>query len=433
MKRELKSLLLITVLIFLSATVKLYSQNVAKTQLSISITGIEYDDANFTKLKESIKSNKKVQNVKESFSQNSGRLSLTYAGDAIQLWGEIPAVVKQPFKVTTIESDHIDMQLKNLTGVNTTTVTNANTPSTATASNDDCKNCYWNMCKYDVTKSIGGKLYRGTITEYGTVYYNCDNGIVLQTSLNINAYGSTVIAGTDTILISNGPVGTKWGVINTADKNELLSIMSGADLSTKNVGGYTLIAKNISTEAGGKTYKDVIVVNYKGYSKDPFFGSNFYSSNSYYTKGVGLIRTDTLNFDSDPVAAINKKNDTKTVYSGGSVVKNGIDETLVGLWKYHDAKTNVDSYYKLLADGTFEFYSGSVTEANKSKGINHWKIEEGGYDKNGVAIIDFTWAGGGFTQRDNLAKKNDPVTGKPAITLNTIIMFVSADNKAPWK
>ena len=45
----------------------------------------------------------------------------------------------------------------------------------------------------------------------------------------------------------------------------------------KNVGGYTLIAKNISTEAGGKTYKDVIVVNYKGYSKDPFFGSNFYS------------------------------------------------------------------------------------------------------------------------------------------------------------
>ena len=66
-KRELKSVLLITVLIFLAATVKLYSQNVAKTQLNISIAGIEYDDAGFTKLKESIKSNKKVQDVKESF------------------------------------------------------------------------------------------------------------------------------------------------------------------------------------------------------------------------------------------------------------------------------------------------------------------------------------------------------------------------------
>ena len=436
MKKDPKWLLILAMLIFLPATIKVYAQAGTKTQVIISVAGIEYDDANLIKLKESIKTNKKVQDLKQSFSQNTAKLSLTYSGDATELWDELPAIVKQSFKIITIENTTIDLQLKNSTAGNSNTVpvTNNIVASNRAGNNDDCKNCYWNMCKYDVTKSIGGKLYKGTITEYGTVYYNCDNGIVLQTSLNINAYGSTVIARTDTVLISSGPVGTKWGMINTDNKNELLSMMTGADLSMKNVGGYTLIAKNIHTEAGGKGYKDVIVVNYKGYSRDLFSGSNFYSSNFYYAKGIGLIRTDTLNFDSDPVAAINKANDTKTVYSGGSVVKNGIDETLIGLWKVHDPNTNKDSYYKLNADGTFDYYDGPVSDANKSKGINHWKIEEGGYNKNGVAIIGFAWAtGNGYVYRQNLQKKNDPATGKPAITLNTTTMLVSADNKAPWK
>lgn len=453
MKRDFKWLLTIAALIVLTPALNLSAQSGTKTQVNISVAGIEYDDAGFAKLKESIKNNKKVQDVKQSFSQNTAKISLTYSGDATQLWDELPATVKQPFKITTIESNRIDLQLKNSTASNTNIApaTNTTVATTTSSTDNDCKNCYWNMCSYDVTKSIGGKLYKGTITEYGTVYYNCDNGIVLRTSLNINAYGSTVIAGTDTVLISSGPVGTKWGFVDADNKNGLLSLMAGADMSMKNVGGYTLIAKNITTEAGGKIYKDVIVVNYKGYSRDPFFGSNFYSSNYYYAKGVGLIRSDTLNFDSDPVAAINKHNDLKTVYSGGStpkngananganqeiyasVVRDGIDASLIGLWKYHDPTTNKDSYYKLNADGTFEYYDGSVSEATKSKGINHWKIEEGGYNKNGVAIIDFKWAGGGFTQRDDLAKKNDPATGKPAFTLNTTILFISADNKAPWK
>jgi hypothetical protein len=71
-------------------------------------------------------------------------------------------------------------------------------------------------------------------------------------------------------LISNGPIGTKWGVINVENKNELSGLMAGGDLFMKNVGGITLVAKNISTEAGGETNKDVIAVTYKGYSKDPF-------------------------------------------------------------------------------------------------------------------------------------------------------------------
>jgi hypothetical protein len=435
MKRDIKWLLVFTTLISLPATEKINAQAGTNTQVNISVSGIEYDDASFTKLKESIRNNKKVQDMKPSFSENTAKLSLTYSGDAFILWDELPASVKQPFKITTIENKRIDLQLKNSTNANTNVVpvTNANPVSNTPPNNDDCKNCYWSMCKYDVLKSFGGAIYKGINRDDGTYYYNCDNGIVTQKVVTVNGYGVVIGITTDTLLISSGPIGTKWGVINADNKNELLGLMAGMDLSMRNVGGYTLIAKNLSTEAAGKTYKDVIVVNYKGYSKDPFFGNNFYSSNFYYAKGVGLVRTDTLSFDSDPVAAINKVNDTKTVYRGGSVVKNGIDETLIGLWKYHDPATNKDSYYKLNADGTFEYYDGKVSEATRSKGINHWKIEEGGYNNNGVAIIDFTWAGGGYTQRDNLAKKNDPATGKPAFTLNTTILFVSADNKAPWK
>lgn len=432
MKRDLKWLLILATFIFLSTPIKIFAQTGVKTQLNISVVGIEYDDAAFTKLKLNIKGNKKVQDFKQSFSQNTGTLTLAYAGDATALWDEIPADLKQSFKITTIESSRIELQAKNSAVVNTPPANNNN--SNTSANYDDCKNCYWNICKYDVLKSFGGAIYKGINRDDGTFYYNCDNGIVTQKVVTVNGYGVVVGITTDTLLISSGPIGTKWGVINADNKNELLGLMANMDLSMKNVGGYTLIAKNVSTEAAGKTYKDVVVVNYKGYSKDPFFGSNFYSSNFYYAKGIGLIRTDTLNFDSDPVAAINKTSDTKTVYSGGSVVKNGMDETLIGLWKVYNPTSNRDSYYKFNSDGTFDYYDGPVSDANKSKGINHWKIEEGGYNKNGIAIIDFAWAtGNGYVLRQDLQKKNDPASGKPAITLNTTTILVSADNKAPWK
>src|SRR4030095_16592077 len=207
------------------------------------------------------------------------------------------------------------------------TTTTSNNNNNNNNKDDDCTNCYWNICKYDVLKSFGGAVFKGINRDDGTFYYNCDNGIVIQKVIIVNGYGVTTGIQTDTLLIS-GPVGAKWGAFDFDMKNELLGTMAGLDLSAAGSGAYKLIAKNISSTAEGKSYKDVIVVNYRGYSKDPFFGTNFYSTNLYYAKGVGLIRTDTLNFDSDPVAAINKQNDLKTVYRGGSVVKNGIDETI---------------------------------------------------------------------------------------------------------
>jgi hypothetical protein len=169
------------------------------------------------------------------------------------------------------------------------------------------------------------------------------------------------------------------------------------------------------------------------------------SINAYYIRGDSIAKIQELELNADPQVGVKQyrtdnagstaaTEPTKLPQQGNTVVKNGIDETILGLWKYHDPTTNKDSYYKLNADGTFDFYDGTVSEANKSKGINNWKIEEGGYNKNGVAIIDFAWATGkGYVLRQDLQKKNDPVTGKPAITLNTTTMLISADNKAPWK
>ena len=82
MKRDPKWLLILATFIFLSIPIKVFAQTGAKTQVNISVAGIEYDDANLTKLKESIKANKKAQDVKQSFSQNTAKLSLTYSGDA---------------------------------------------------------------------------------------------------------------------------------------------------------------------------------------------------------------------------------------------------------------------------------------------------------------------------------------------------------------
>jgi hypothetical protein len=143
-----------------------------------------------------------------------------------------------------------------------------------------------------------------------------------------------------------------------------------------------------------------------------------------------LIRTDTLNFYSDPVEAINKNSDKKSVYSAGSVVKNGIDESIVGLWKYHEPKSGKDMYYRFNENGTFDFYYNSVAESNKLQGTNYWKIEGRGYEQNGTAVIDLTWSGGNTTVRYELQKKNDPATHRPALDMQGAIL-VSEDKNNP--
>lgn len=397
-------------------------------QIIIAVQGIDYDDPSFGLLKESIQKNKKVSAFTQSFNEGTATLTLSYLNNAQTLWSEVPQTTKDFFKVRSIEDYKLTLSSKNAATNNSVS---SNSPgNSSNAKDDDCRNCYWDICHYDVVKSFGGKLYKGINFDNGTFYYNCENGIVLQKVMTVNGYGTVTGIQTDTLLITGGPVGTQWGVRDNKSENDLLSAMMGADLSFSNKCAYTLVAKNITTEVEGKKYDDVVVVNFKGVSTDPFFGTSLNSINHYYAKGIGLIRTDTLNFYSNPVEAINKKSDKKSVYSAGSVVKNGIDESIVGLWKYHEPKSGKDMYYRFNENGTFDFYYNSVAESNKLQGTNYWKIEGRGYEQNGTAVIDLTWSGGNTTVRYELQKKNDPATHRPALDMQGAIL-VSEDKNNP--
>lgn len=418
-----------TILLFSFSHFRLCAQ--ALNHITISVSGIEYDDPGFALLKESLQKNKKVSSLKTSYDQQIGMLTFSYQTSVADLWNELPKTTRDFFRVNSMNDSRIDIASRNAADQNAETKPASGGTATGNVNADDCKNCYWDICHYDVVKSFEGKLYKGINKDNGTFYYNCEGGIVVQKVIMVNGYGVTTRIQTDTLLYGNATVGTKWGVYNNSGDNNILGTLSGIDLSYRNGGNYTLIARNITTSTGGKTYTDVIVINSRGYSKTPIFGNSNYSFNNYYAKGAGLIRTDTLNFDSDPFSAINKTSDVNAIYTGNTVIKNGIDPSIVGLWKFRDIKNNKDSYYKFNADGTFDFYSGSVSEANKYQGVNHWKMEEGGY-KYGESVIDLTWSTGkGFVVRYELEKKNDPETKKPALLMQGA-MLVSADNKQPW-
>lgn len=406
----------------LFSIVCLYVSGQTTNQITISVGNIEYSDPSFGLLKESVQKNSKVSSVKQYYNQSTGRLLLTYKGAAQDLWSELPKSTKDFFKINTLDDTHIVLSLSGQSTVSKTT----QAKSTA---DDDCKNCYWKLCNYDVVKSFGGKLYKGINYDNGTFYYNCDNGILVQKVIIQNGYGTVTKIQTDTLLVTSGPVGTRWGVFNQNMSNPLINALTGTNLNVSNGGGYTLIAKNISTQAGGKKYDDVVVVNYRSFSNDFLNGANSTSVNNYYAKGIGLIKTDTLNPNSDPVASINKTNDVKAVYSTTGTVKNGIDETILGLWVFHDAKTNTDMYYRFNKDGTFDFYTGRVAEANKLQGVNHWKVE--GYNDNGRGVIDMNFVkASNSTMRYYFTKKNDPSTHKPVLLIQDAVL-VSMD-KQSW-
>ena len=98
-------------------------------------------------------------------------------------------------------------------------------------------------CNYDVVKSFGGKLYKGINYDNGTFYYNCDNGILVQKLIIQNGYGTVTKIQTDTLLITSGPIGTRWGLFNQNMNNPLINALTGTDLSVSNGGGDNILSK----------------------------------------------------------------------------------------------------------------------------------------------------------------------------------------------
>ena len=372
------------------------SQTTGKPQqLSVTITGIDYDDAGFTSLRQKLQNTKNVSNLKQSFNNSTATISLTYTNTATDLWDQLPVSVRQLFKVTSIDDSHIALSGKENNSVATST---NNAPAqVATPGDNDCKTCYYNLCKYDVTKTFQGVLYKGINWDQGTYYYNCDNGVVTRKIITVNGNGVITNIRTDTLIVSNAPEGTVWGT-------SFFKAIDGAVFK-----GYTLIAKNVSVNVNNTQYNDVIIVNYREYTTNNFLGNTGSSTNYYYARGLGNIKTEPLNdYTKDPMVIYKNQKQAETTSHN---LKGIIDPDVVGTWKWHE-EGGISTIYKFSSDGTFNYYVGSSAATGQemyADGKNFWKI-------NGN-LLEIYYSGMNKMWETGFQKIKDPSTGKPAISI----------------
>jgi len=381
--------------------VRCNSQPGKPQQVSVSVTGIDYDDAGVTSLREKLKSTRNVTNFKESYNNGSEAITFTCANTAINLWDQMPSSVKQLFKVTSIDDQHIILTGKN----SSSPASPATAGNTSSANDDDCKTCYYNLCKYDETKTFQGVLYKGINWDQGTYYYNCDNGVVTRKIITVNAAGVITSTTTDTLIMSNVPAGTAWGV--TSDGNTY--------------SGYTLIAKNLSVNVKNKQYNDVIIVNIRQYNH--FFKTGS-SVNYYYARGAGPIASDQLDFTQDPVQVY--KNNLQAEATAQSLTGQ-IDPGITGVWKWAPPN-DINTIYKFNSDGTFNYYVGSNTTTGEEMykdGKNFWRL-------NGNKL-EVYYSGMNVKYEYGLQKITDAASGKPALSIQfkdtEYRTYVQMDNK----
>ncbi len=85
----------------------------AVTEITVSVNGITYDDPALSLLRESFRNNKKVKSAKNSYDQETAKITLSCSGSATALWDEVPKTTKDFFKLTSIDDKHIALQYKN--------------------------------------------------------------------------------------------------------------------------------------------------------------------------------------------------------------------------------------------------------------------------------------------------------------------------------
>ncbi len=393
------------ILLIAMIQVRCNSQPVGKLrQLWLSVNNIKYDDAGFTALREKLQNDKTVTSLKESFSNGTATITFTCTRSAISLWDNIPASFKKPFTVSSIDGQHIVLSGSGSTTTADTTSTSGS--SAAAANNDDCKTCYYNLCKYDETKTFQGVAYKGINYDQGTYFYNCDNGVVTRKIIQQNAYGTLTGIRTDTLIMSNVPAGTTWGVNQSGGGS--------------NYSGYTLIAKNVSVNVNNTQYNDVIIVNIRQYNQIMGTGS---SVNYYYARGKGPITSEKLDYKKDPMQAY--QSELQSLATASSL-QGVIDPGLTGAWRWVDPDGSLDCIYKFNSDGTFNYYVGnSVANGDEmyANGKNYWRL-----DGNTLNVY---YSGMNKKWYYRLQKIKDAASGKPAlgiqVTSTQTRNFVSID------
>ncbi len=389
----------------------------ATSEIVVTVTGIAYEDPALSLLNESLRSNKKVKTVKSSFDQQTATIHVSCAEPATSLWDEIPKTTRNFFRISAIDDGHISLQYQ----ASSQPVAQA-TPAAKT--DDDCRNCYFNLCRYDGTKSFQGVVFKQINYDDGTYYYNCDHGVLQRKIIYHNGYGQVTSITTDTVLMSNVPEGTKWGV--RASDGSFLGMTS------KNFSDYTLTRKGVSIDVDGKHYDDVIVVYYRQYSNTTLVGPQSTSTNYYYAKGVGLVKTENLGPISDPTyhpATVNSPAATANFEALAKTMPGSIDRTISGTWKYHDRDMNWDMFYVFHDDGTYQYFVGSLNPENQvPKGKCYWRV-----DGKDLVLLAESWT---QIYRFELKKVNDAATHRPTLVIqfrgNEYRTYFPEESKPAW-
>jgi hypothetical protein len=376
MKKALLLFLLDTIPAVYNVTAQPKNQNTKNTDksITISVKGIEYDNPSFDDLRKSIKGNMKVKQSSPGFTGDVAKIILLYQGTATELWDELPQSSKQNFKIISIDDSRIELQLKTS---NTQTVA-----KTTEIKKEDCIDChYYKACYDDTSVVFDGNVYKGNKKKNS--YYFCKNGTLYSKTVSKNQIFSQII------FKANEPVGTNW--IDTF----------GTTIINK-----TTISKGIGIRHGKTYYDDVMIV---------YFADNSLTANYYYVKGSGFIKYDSVDKAFNPSIACK--------------INGNIDTTLIGSWRNYNEINKTNYYYKFNGDGTFAYYSGIISkEAQMPQGTSIWRAGD-----NYIELYNGAWS---KVSQVFYKKKNDPITGKPAIAFgsgNNFVYFISDDEKPAWK
>ena len=78
----------------------------------IAISDVEYEDSNLANLKECLKKLKGVKSISEEYKSSNAVLKIPYKGKPTDLWDQLPAFVKAPFRLVEAGDNFISLKFK---------------------------------------------------------------------------------------------------------------------------------------------------------------------------------------------------------------------------------------------------------------------------------------------------------------------------------
>jgi hypothetical protein len=83
-----------------------------KDTAAIAISNVEYEDSNLANLKECLKKLKGVKSISEEYKSSNAVLKIPYKGKPTDLWDQLPASVKAPFRLIEAGDNFISLKFK---------------------------------------------------------------------------------------------------------------------------------------------------------------------------------------------------------------------------------------------------------------------------------------------------------------------------------